>query len=345
MTNIWRVARFFWASIILSIVGIIAAGIFGGPSLALVVAILALLEVSLSFENAVVNATVLARMSAFWQKMFLTVGILIAVVGMRLFFPLAIVAATASLGMGEVLDLALHHPLEYAEKLHHAHPLIAAFGGIFLLMVFLDFILDKGKRVHWIESIERPLAKAGQLKLVPVILAIIALGAVSAWVAPEPKPVLTGGLFGLGAYLGVRFLSLIFEKIGGIDPEDVHPHAPATPVTGLAAFGLFAYLEVLDASFSFDGVVGAFAVTSNVFAIMLGLGIGALVVRELTVWLVRHDTLKELIYLEHGAYYAVGALAVMLGISLRVEVPEAVTGLIGAAIIAASLVSSLRAKT
>lgn len=343
MKNFWRNVRFFKASLAIAIIGVLAAGWFGGPSAALIVAILAVLEISLSFENAVVNATVLRRMSVFWQRMFLTVGILIAVFGMRLVFPLVIVSVTAGLSLGEVVRLALYDTHAYGEYLHAAHPLIASFGGTFLLMVFLNFIIDSGKRVHWISVIEQPLAKAGQLRVLPIVIAVSAILGTASIVGHDYSAIVRGGMTGLGVYLAVHLLSVVFERLGGVDP-DSHKNTHTKPVTGLAALGLFAYLEVLDASFSFDGVVGAFAITSNVFAIMLGLGIGALVVRELTVWLVRHDTLTELIYLEHGAYYAVGALAVMLGISLAVEVPEAITGLIGAVIIAASLVSSFKAK-
>ena len=79
--------------------------------------------------------------------------------------------------------------------------------------------------------------------------------------------------------------------------------------TGKAAFALFCYLEVLDASFSFDGVIGAFAISTDILVIAAGLGIGALFIRSLTVWLVRQGTLDEYVFLEHGAHYALGALA------------------------------------
>src|SRR4051812_48753094 len=109
--------------------GVIISGILGGAEhgveQAVVVAVLAVLEISLSFDNAVINATVLKRMNAFWQKMFMTFGMVIAVVGMRLVFPVAIVAATAGLGFGKVIDLILHHPAEYAHHLEGAHPAIA----------------------------------------------------------------------------------------------------------------------------------------------------------------------------------------------------------------------------
>ncbi len=335
---VWSLLHSFKASLSVALVGILLVWWFGGTEGAWVVTVLALLEVSLSFENAVVNASVLGRMSKFWQRMFLTVGMLVAVVGMRLVVPLGIVMATARLRLGVVIDLALHQPQEYAHKLDLAHPLIAAFGGVFLLMIFLDFVIDAGKRVHWIEVIERPLAQAGQLKTLSVLATLVGILLVSRWVPADMAAVTTGGLVGLATYLLVRFVSRLFEGLAG------DQMTPGRKVTGLAALGLFGYLEVLDASFSFDGVVGAFAITGNVIWIMVGLGIGALFVRELTVWLVRHNTLGDLIYLEHGAYYAVGTLAVILGLSLRYDIPDVVTGLVGAVIIGAALISSLRER-
>lgn len=313
----------------------------GGPKLALLVAILAVLEISLSFENSVINATVLRRMSDFWQEMFLTVGLVIAVFGMRFVFPIVIVAVTAGLSFGKVFDLAIHHPEQYAHYLEIAHPAIAAFGGVFLFMVFLDFFLDAGRKVHWIDAVERPLARAGQLKTLPVLIALTLLMVIVYNIpTADQMRVMSAGVVGVLTYLGIHNLSRIFESLGNVDtthPQDPHK---LVRVTGKAAFSLFLYLEILDASFSFDGVVGAFAITGNVIVIALGLGVGAMFIRELTVWLVRHDTLTRVKYLEHGAYYAVGSLAVMLGLSLFLKLPEAVTGLTGAIIIGASVFTS-----
>lgn len=313
----------------------------GGPNQALAVAVLAVLEVSLSFENAVINATVLRRMNDFWQEMFLTVGLLIAVVGMRLVFPVLIVAVTSGLPAGEVVDLALHHPEAYAAHLVAAHPAIAAFGGMFLLMIFLDFLLDSTRTVHWLAVIERPLVRAGRLKTLSTLVALLVLVGVAYGLGPHGTPVVLGaGIIGLITYLLVRGVSRLFENYGEKRLRAARA-AGQLKLTGLAAFATFIYLEVLDASFSFDGVVGAFALTGNVLVIALGLGVGAMFIRELTVWLVRHDTLAGFKYLEHGAYYAVGSLAVLLLVDLYADLPEAVTGLAGAVIITASVVASV----
>ncbi|MDB5178750.1 MAG: hypothetical protein JWN01_693 [Patescibacteria group bacterium] len=325
--------------------GIVLAFVVGGPAQALVVAILAILEISLSFDNAVLNATILRRMNPFWQRMFLTIGLLIAVFGMRLIFPIAIVMVTAGLDFATVVDLVLHHSAEYAHHLELAHPAIASFGGIFLFMIFLDFLIDESKRVHWLEPFERPLARAGQLKTLSTLIALAALlGVTFTLPHEEGTRVLMAGVVGQVTYLAVRGLSRLFAGMGGVsEQEERHGSAGAATMrlAGKAAFSLFLYLEVLDASFSFDGVVGAFAITSNVLSIALGLGIGALFVRELTVWLVRHKALEAFVYLEHGAHYGVGSLAVLLAVSLEHQVPELVTGLVGAMFIILSLISSV----
>jgi hypothetical protein len=328
--------QFFQVPLLALAGGVALAFAFGGAEQAFVVAVLAVFEVALSFNNAVINATVLERMNRYWQRLFLTLGLLIAVFGVRLVLPILLVSATTSLGFGSVVDLALRNPDAYAAALTSAHSAIAAFGGIFLLMMFLDFLIDESKGVHWIAVIERPLAKAGQLKTLSVLIALSALWLVSVtWAGDDSAKVVVAGIAGLVTYLAVRGLSQLFAGFGIVKSEQ-------TVAVGKAALMLFIYLEVLDAAFSFDGVIGAFAITNNVLAIALGLGIGALFVRELTIWLVRHETLKEFVYLEHGAQYSVGALAVLLAVGLAYDVPEVVTGLAGAAIIGLALWSSLR---
>jgi uncharacterized protein len=336
-----------------TVVGLVLAGIIGGPKIALIVAILAVLEISLSFDNAVVNATILRRMSPWWQRIFLTVGILIAVFGMRLIFPVAVVAITAHIGPVEVFRLALDHPHEYADKLTAAHPAIAAFGGIFLLMIFLDYMFDEEREVHWLAPIERFLAKLGRLDVLSTVVALVALLVVAEAATPADKTqqVLSAGVAGLAVYLAVRGLGDYFEEqgVGEEDEEEeitaeTHDASGKRYAVGRGAFFLFLYLELIDASFSFDGVVGAFAISQQIFVIAAGLGIGATYIRSLTVYLVRKGTLQEYIYLEHGAHWAIGALAVLLAVSIENDVPEVVTGLIGVAFIAAAYVSSLAAR-
>lgn len=342
--------RTFGWSFATTIAGLVAAGLIWGPQGFGVVLILAVLEISLSFDNAVVNATVLKRMTPFWQKIFLTVGVLIAVFGMRLLFPLLVVGLTAHIGPTTVIDLALnsghtYNGLTYGQHLAAANPAIAAFGGIFLLMIFLDFLFGE-KDFHWLRWLEKPLEKIGKLEALSSVLALVLLALAARFFAgAHAETVLLAGLLGLATYLAVNGLSGVFES--SLDDEEAIEEAAEAQgkslvqVAGKAAFFLFLYLEVLDASFSFDGVVGAFAISSDIFQITLGLGIGAMYIRSLTVFLVRKGTLDDYVYLEHGAHYAIGALAAILLISIEHKIPEIVTGLIGVAFIGAALASSM----
>lgn len=348
--------RTFGWSIAVTIAALATALWYGSWNAFLLCLILGVLEVSLSFDNAVVNAKVLERMSEAWQKIFLTVGILIAVFGMRLVFPLLIVGVTANLGPIEALNLAMEKgdvntPGSYGYILAEAHPQIAAFGGLFLLMLFLDFIFEE-REISWLAWIERPLARVGKLANLSVLVAGVALVLAAEFLAEDPHTVLLSGVLGMLTYLAVNGLGSLFEDNLEAEVEEGEAADAAArsggpsglaKATGKAGFFLFLYLEVLDASFSFDGVIGAFAITPDPVIIALGLGfIGAMFVRSITIFLVRKGTLAEYVFLEHGAHWAIGALATILLVSIKVHVDEIFTGLIGVVFIGAAFVSSLR---
>jgi hypothetical protein len=336
-------------SIGVALVGLVAGALYGGLTGLFVAAALAVLEVSISFDNAVVDATILRRMNAFWQRLFLTVGVLIAVFGMRLVFPLLVVTVTAGLGPLEAVRLALEkgavdEPGTYANLLHHAHPVIASFGGIFLLMLFLDFVFAE-RDVLWLAPLEKALGRVGRLANLPVLVAVAVVVVAGEFLAPDGRAaeVLVSGLLGLITYLAVNGLGSYFE--GRTDfTDDAGRNGPtsAAVATGKVAFFLFLYLEVIDASFSFDGVIGAFAITSDPVLIAIGLGIGAFFIRSITIYLVRSGSLTRFVYLEHGAMWAIGALAAVLVTSIAVEVPEWVTAALGIAFIGAAIWSSGR---
>lgn len=345
--------RIFRWSLIVTVLSLITAYFYGGWSALFLCLMLAILEVSLSFDNAVLNATVLRRMSEFWQKIFLTIGILIAVFGMRLLFPLLIVGVVAQLNPIEAIQLAMEKgdpstPGTYAYILKEAHPQIAAFGGMFLLMLFLNFIF-KDRKIKWLRWLEAPLAKIGKLDQVAVVIALAVLVLVAEFMAKDPIIVLVAGILGIITYMVVNGLGELFERglQDKLGPEKKTRGKGASNTlvvaTGKAGFFLFLYLEVLDASFSFDGVIGAFAITSDPIIIALGLGlIGAMFVRSITIYLVRKGSLGKYVYLEHGAHWAIGALAVILIVSIGVHVNELITGSIGVIIIIAAFLSSVR---
>ncbi|MCI3269998.1 DUF475 domain-containing protein [Streptomyces cylindrosporus] len=352
---------FGW-SFAITAIGLAAAVLYGGWEAFGIVAILSILEISLSFDNAVVNAGILKKMNAFWQKIFLTVGVLIAVFGMRLVFPVVIVAISAKMGPIEAVDLALNNKDRYQELVTDAHPAIAAFGGMFLLMIFLDFIFED-RDIQWLRWIERPLAKLGKVDMLSVCISLIVLLITSFTFAThahqhggghadKAQTVLISGIAGLITYMVVGGLSGYFEDRLEAEEEREHEEEEEAERTGKkkapivlagqAAFFMFLYLEVLDASFSFDGVIGAFAITNDIVLMALGLGIGAMYVRSLTVYLVRQGTLDDYVYLEHGAHYAIGALAVILMVTIQYEINEVITGLVGVVLIGWSFWSSVR---
>lgn len=332
----------FRFSFVFTIVGLMIAAWWGyrsgGTSLAMqavgIALILSIMEVSLSFDNAVVNASILKTWNQFWQELFLTLGMLIAVFGMRLLFPLLIVVFAADLSIAEVWQLGLENPDEYARHLIEHHAEVAAFGGMFLLLVFLNFMLDHEKELHWLGHIEKKIASLGKIASISVLVAIAVLLS-SMYMIDKDKQfaVLIAGLWGILTYVAVDVISNLLEM------EEDDPKVGDMLKKG--GVGGFIYLEVLDASFSFDGVIGALAITKDIVIIMIGLSIGAMFVRSMTVYLVRQGTLGKFVFLEHGAHYAIGILALIMLASMKYHIPEIFTGLVGVAFILASLWSSI----
>jgi hypothetical protein len=299
-----------------------------------ITAVLSVLEVSLSFDNAVVNATVLRNWNPFWQQLFLTAGIVVAVFGMRLLFPLVIVAVATGLSLLDVWQMAVNTPAEYARHLAERGAEVAVFGGAFLLLVFLNFLFDDEKELHWLGWIEEKIGKYGTGGLAVLLALLAVFAAMRLMPAGRELAVLVAGVVGVAVYVGVDWISNLLEE---------EEHDPAIgQMISRGSIGAFLYLEVLDASFSFDGVIGAFAISNDVVIIMLGLAIGAMFVRSLTVFLVRRGTLEQFVFLEHGAHYAIGILALIMFLSVQYEIPEWFTGLSGVLFILVSLWSSVR---
>ncbi len=340
--------RDFRYSILVTIIGLLLAGWWGyhlsgtvsGIMAALTLAmILCVMEISLSFDNAVVNASILKDMDEKWRQLFLTVGILIAVFGVRLVFPLLLVAVATGQGFVDVGIMALQRPAEYSEHLMEGHAAIAAFGGTFLFLVFLSFILNDGKELHWLGKFEEKISKLGKLDSIGIVITLAIILALQHFmpVSPEKKmTILLAGVAGVVLYIIVDSLGSFFNSQADAD-------AIGNTVKRNGVMG-FLYLEVLDASFSFDGVIGAFAITRDVVIIMLGLTVGAMFVRSLTVHFVYRGTLQKYVYLEHGAHYAIGILGLIMFYSIYEHVPEVLTGLIGVVFIVASLISSIAYK-
>ena len=309
--------------------------LFGAWQAVFIAIELSVLEVSLSFDNAVVNAKVLATMNRQWRRLFLTVGILIAVFAVRLLCPLVIVALATQTRIDSVALMALHQPVRYSQILTQHYPVIAGFGGMFLLMVFFEFFCQTDRTVWWFPALERRLARLGQASAAPVILSLCCLLVMHSYTpAPLQAHLLLAGVVGILAYL-------LVASIGELMPKSDPMMADRRHRAGLAAF---IYLEVLDASFSLDGTIGAFAMTRDVVIIVLGLTVGAMCVRSMTLYLVDRRSLANFQYLEHGAHYSIGLLAVFMLVGIVHPIPELLTGCTGAVLIAASVWSSRCAR-
>lgn len=302
---------------------------WGGARALFLVFLLAILETTLSFDNAVVNAKVLSRMSDVWQRRFLVWGIPIAVFGTRFVLPILIVAGAAGLSPVVIAQLAFFDAAQYGAYLEEAHVAIAAFGSAFLLLVSLKYFFNDKKTVHWIETVEQHLSRWGGIEAIEIALVLVVLLVCAFLVPAEAATVLISGLIGVVLFIIIEGIAQSFEVEAG-------------SVAAVGGAALFVYLNVLDSAFSLDGVVGAFAITSALPVIIGGLGIGALFVRAFTVALVRAKTLDELPYLEHGAHYAIFGLALAMLLGIFVHVPEAITGLIGLVIIIFAYISSRR---
>lgn len=331
--------RIFGFSIFATLATLIAVAVGMGWGALFVTVILMVVELTFSFDNAIINAKVLERMSRKWQMIFLTVGIFIAIFGMRVVFPILIVSLTADLSWKTVIDLALNHPKEYAHHLEEAHPTISAFGGAFLLMLAFHFFFNDERDTMWIKHIERHMRRLTHWAWPSVVTTILLFGVAMLPLNPHAKTTFMAGGFGTLTYLLIHGAIRWIEKYQGVESGK-----SAAKQVGLAAFMSFVYLEILDASFSFDGVIGAFAITSNVILIAAGLGIGAIWVRSMTVFMVRRGTLNNFVYLEHGAHYTVFFLALIMLFSALWHIPELIPGLVGIGIIGASIAASVRVR-
>jgi len=314
-------------------IGWLYTGTFAGIlSYFFICLVLGVLEFSLSFDNSIINARILRDMSQKWRGRFLSWGIIIAVFGMRIVFPLAIVAIAARLDPISAINLAIFSPDSYARVMAEAHTGIAAFGGTFLLMVAIKFFFDSEKDLHWIRMIEARARKFASLHGIEVGLALIIILIFSSLLEGEKSQTfLIAALYGLLSFLAVEGLGAYLDA----ERENIHQ----LQKTGA---GAFIYLEVLDASFSFDGVIGAFALSTNLFIIAIGLGIGAFYIRSMTIMLVEKKTLGQYLYLEHGAFYAILILALIMFAQTLIHIPEVITGLIGICFIGGAFISSVR---
>lgn len=337
--------RIFWFSGLATIAALIGTYFGMGWQGLLVALILIVIEVTFSFDNAILNARILARLTPFWHTMFLTIGIIIAIFGVRVALPIFIVMITAGMSWNTVIDLIANDPETYGHALEAAYPQIASFGGAFLLMLALHFFLDKERRVLWFKDLESWLQKYTTF-WAPALVSAAVICVISLLPANKDgvETAIAGGL-GILTYSGLHILIRIFEYIRSrTEKRKTGKSSKPKLQTGMVAFTSFLYLLMIDSSFSFDSVIGAFAITTNVVLIAIGLGIGAFWVRSLTIFMVRRGTLNNYRYLEHGAHYTLFVLAGVMLLGIFWHVPEAIAGIVGIGFITMAVISSIEAN-
>lgn len=307
-------------------VAVVLLFLYGGVFAVYQGVILSVLELSLSFDNAVVNAMILATMAVVWRKRFLIWGMIIAVFGVRFVFPILIVYFSTSMGFIDSFNLAISNPDEYEKIIESSHHIIMSFGGMFLLMLFLKFLFDANKDIHWIKVIEdyaSRLSKVGDIKALFVMFLMLIITYVAPsevimgekLVSVNKLEILVPMIIGVIAFYLLELLKGFMESKG----EKVSD-AKVTQLSG--GFISFMYLEMIDMSFSLDGVLGAFAITQNIVIIMLGLGVGAMAVRSLTIYMVEREVVSKYIYLEHGAMWSIGLLSLSMLVQIFHHLPS-----------------------
>lgn len=286
----------------------VGAGVVGGRESLTGVVALTLLELLFSLDNAAMNARLLGQLSAWWRRLFMTVGVLVAVFGVRLAVLVAVMCGASGSGL-------------------------FAFGATFLVMVAVGYFLDPEKDTHWIGWVEWPLARLGRcpnLGLGVMVVVALVLYATTG----RQAAVLVGAVAGVGLHVALGLVESLFG----------HGPSRGAVLVGSAAAVMFVRIELLDASLSFDGVIGAFAISSSAVVILAGLAAGAMWVRSMTAHMCRAETLDRYRYLGHGAHWAIAVLGlVMAGKLYHVEAPEMLVAAAGLLPVVGAVASSVAA--
>lgn len=280
----------------------------------LAIAGLALFEAISSIDNAVINAEVLGKMSQKARRWFLTYGMLIAVFGLRLGLPLAIVwAANPSIAPMDILTAAFNSDPSVAEAMEKTAPVLLAGGGVFLIFLFFHWLFLEPKH-YGLPKTEEFFMRQGVWFYSTVALLLAAI----IWFALEIDAMMAfGAVIGSTAF----FITHGFKQNAELKEKEL-----LSGDGGMSDWSKIFYLEVIDGTFSIDGVVGAFAFTMSIPLIMIGSGIGALIVRQVTISNI--EAVKKYKYLKNGAMYSVFVLGiVMLADAFGIHVPEYVSPL------------------
>ncbi len=288
---------------------------------------LVVFEVVNSVDNAVVNATVLKTMSMLWRKRFLLIGIVTSVFLVRFILPLIIVwISVPTISLPEMFLAFSGQSSIAAQAIEIQKPVILVFGGIFLLLLYFHWLFLEKKDPLYVERFLKEKYGVWFFAIAALVLVVVL------YLARANSTMMLAAAIGSATFFLVYGLKETAEKneerlIGGGG--------------SLSDLSKFVYLEVLDTTFSFDGVVGAFAFTINLLLILIGLGIGALVVRELTIKGI--DSISKYKYLKNGALTSIGFLGIfMLVESFGLELPSYLPTIVTLIVIGVAFYSSYR---
>jgi hypothetical protein len=297
-------------------------------SLVMVVLGLSIFEVVSSIDNAVINAEVLGTMSPKGRKWFLLYGILFAVFAVRGLLPWAIVWVTnPSIGPIGALTATFSNDPAIRESFETSTPILMLGGGVFLLFLFLYWLFLEEK--HFGLPVEPFFARHGFWFYAIASLLMVGIVALALKVNP---------LLALSAVIGS---SAFFITDGFKKNAEVNERKLLNSSMVMSDVSKILYLEIIDMTFSIDGVLGAFAFTMSVPLIILGNGVGAVVVRQLTISNI--ENIKKFIYLKNGAMYSIFFLGLMMILKgFRVEIPEFVTPVVTLGLIGFFYIKSLR---
>ncbi len=275
---------------------------------------LALFETISSVDNAVINAEVMGKMSAKARRWFLTYGMLIAVFGLRFTLPLAIVwVANPSLSPIDIVTAAFNSDTRIAEAIESSSPILLAGGGVFMVFLFFHWLFLEPKHFG-LPKTEEFFMKQGVwfYAVISILLTVIV------WLALNQNAMMAfGAVVGSTAF----FITHGFKQNAEEKEREI---LNSSGSSGMGDWSKILYLEVIDGTFSIDGVVGAFAFTMSIPLIMIGSGIGALVVRQVTISNI--ESVKKYKFLKNGAMYSILVLgAVMLLDAFGIHIPEYVS--------------------
>ena len=267
-----------------------------------------------SIDNAVINAEVLGTVGAKAKKWFLTWGLFYAVFLVRGLLPLLIVwAAIPGLGLWEALTATLSSDPAVIAAIERSSPVLLLGAGIFLVFLFLHWLFLEPKTFGL--PAEKFFLENGLwfYSIVSVLLATVV------WYSIHADPLLA-----FGAVVG----STTFFIVNGFKENAERAEVSLSEQGGRRSdMSKIVYLQLIDTAFSIDGVLGAFAFTLSVPLILIGNGIGAFVVRWMTISNI--ENIKKYIFLKHGAMYSLLFLGIIMSAhGFGIHIPEYVSPVI-----------------